>query len=50
MNIILNLAVGGDFGGNPDDTTLFPQVMDVDYVRVWQPRKNVARLQANGVD
>jgi beta-glucanase (GH16 family) len=34
-NIILNLAVGGDFGGNPDETTVFPQVMDVDYVRVW---------------
>jgi beta-glucanase (GH16 family) len=36
MNIILNLAVGGDFGGDPNDTTVFPQVMDVDYVRVWE--------------
>jgi beta-glucanase (GH16 family) len=36
MNIILNLAVGGDFGGDPDATTVFPQHMDVDYVRVWQ--------------
>ena len=34
-NIILNLAVGGDFGGNPDSTTVFPQTMLVDYVRVW---------------
>jgi beta-glucanase (GH16 family) len=34
-NIILNLAVGGDFGGNPDGTTIFPQTMLVDYVRVW---------------
>jgi beta-glucanase (GH16 family) len=36
MNIILNLAVGGDFGGDPDDTTVFPQFMDVEYVRVWK--------------
>jgi beta-glucanase (GH16 family) len=36
MNIILNLAVGGDFGGDPNATTVFPQYMDVDYVRVWQ--------------
>jgi beta-glucanase (GH16 family) len=36
MNIIINLAVGGDFGGDPDGTTIFPQHMDVDYVRVWQ--------------
>ena len=36
MNIILNLAVGGDFGGDPDGTTVFPQEMDIDYVRVWQ--------------
>ena len=36
-NIILNLAVGGLFGGDPDFTTVFPQVMAVDYVRVWEP-------------
>jgi beta-glucanase (GH16 family) len=36
MNIILNLAIGGDFGGDPDATTVFPQHMDVDYVRYWQ--------------
>lgn len=35
-NIILNLAVGGNFGGDPDGTTVFPQHMDVDYVRVWR--------------
>jgi beta-glucanase (GH16 family) len=34
-NIILNLAVGGNFGGDPDGSTVFPQHMDVDYVRVW---------------
>ena len=35
-NIILNLAVGGDFGGDPNGSTVFPQTMLVDYVRVWQ--------------
>jgi beta-glucanase (GH16 family) len=35
-NIILNLAVGGDFDGDPDASTTFPQYMDVDYVRVWK--------------
>lgn len=34
--IILNIAVGGDWPGNPDSTTEFPQKMKVDYVRVYQ--------------
>ena len=42
MNIILNLAVGGDFGGDPDATTVFPQHMNVDYVRVWQQQMGLA--------
>ncbi|MGI4872328.1 MAG: glycoside hydrolase family 16 protein [Janthinobacterium lividum] len=33
---ILNLAVGGDFDGNPDATTVFPQTLQVDYVRFSQ--------------
>jgi beta-glucanase (GH16 family) len=33
--IILNLAIGGYWPGNPDDTTVFPQTMKVDYVRVY---------------
>jgi beta-glucanase (GH16 family) len=33
---ILNVAVGGSFGGVPDATTLLPQTMTVDYVRVYQ--------------
>jgi beta-glucanase (GH16 family) len=35
-NIILNLAVGGNFGGDPNGSTVFPQKLEVDYVRVWQ--------------
>ncbi len=34
---IFNVAVGGDFPGPPDNTTIFPQRMFVDYVRVFQP-------------
>lgn len=34
--IILNIAVGGDWPGNPDSSTEFPQTMQVDYVRVYQ--------------
>jgi len=33
--IILNVAVGGDWPGNPDETSVFPQTMLVDYVRVY---------------
>jgi beta-glucanase (GH16 family) len=33
--IILNLAVGGDWPGNPDATTVFPGDMQVDYVRIF---------------
>ena len=35
MNIILNTAVGGDFDGNPNARTVFPQTFDIDYVRVY---------------
>jgi len=33
---IFNVAVGGDWPGSPDATTVFPQRMFVDYVRVFQ--------------
>ena len=33
--ILLNVAVGGDWPGPPDNTTVFPQNMLVDYVRVY---------------
>jgi len=32
--VILNVAVGGHFVGSPDSTTVFPQTMLVDWVRV----------------
>lgn len=33
--IILNMAVGGDWPGKPDDPKVFPARFEVDYVRVW---------------
>jgi beta-glucanase (GH16 family) len=36
--LILNVAVGGGWPGNPDSTTTFPQKMLVDYVRVYSRR------------
>lgn len=33
---ILNVAVGGNWPGNPDASTVFPQKMLVDYIRVFQ--------------
>ncbi|MEP2706536.1 MAG: glycoside hydrolase family 16 protein [Roseibium sp.] len=36
MYLIINLAVGGNWPGDPDDHTEFPAFMKVDYVRVWQ--------------
>jgi len=34
--LLLNVAVGGEWPGNPDETTTFPQEMTVDWIRVWQ--------------
>ncbi len=36
MYLIVNLAVGGEFPGEPDAATPFPSVYGVDHVRVWQ--------------
>jgi beta-glucanase (GH16 family) len=37
--LIMNLAVGGWFDGDPDETTQFPKQMEVDYVRVYDLKK-----------
>ena len=34
MSLIINLAVGGDWPGNPDPS-VFPQTFDIDYARYW---------------
>jgi hypothetical protein len=33
---IFNIAVGGNWPGSPDATTVFPQRMAIDYIRVYQ--------------
>lgn len=33
---IFNVAIGGNWPGNPDNTTIFDQRMKVDYIRVFQ--------------
>jgi uncharacterized protein (TIGR03437 family) len=51
FHILLNVAVGGNWPGSPDDTTSFPQVMQVDYVRVYKAGgKLVANAVANGAN
>lgn len=34
--IIVNAAVGGNFGGHEIDDTIFPQKFEIDYIRVYQ--------------
>lgn len=34
--IIMNVAVGGNYVGSPNNSTVFPQTMLVDYVRVYE--------------
>jgi beta-glucanase (GH16 family) len=38
--ILLSLAVGGKFPGSPDDSTVFPQRMLVDHVRVYTRKQD----------
>jgi beta-glucanase (GH16 family) len=47
---ILNIAVGGNFPGNPDDTSTYPQTLAVDYVRLYQAADNAERFEATIVD
>lgn len=43
--IVLNVAVGGTWPGYPDATTVFPQSMLVDYVRVYAEKPNAVSIQ-----
>jgi len=40
MYLIINTAVGGDWPGEPDETTPFPVTHLVDYVRVYMPEED----------
>lgn len=47
--MILNLAVGGYWPGDPDGSTVFPQSMVVDYVRVSAPTSGERTGQITGL-
>lgn len=55
FHFLLNVAVGGNWPGNPDETTVFPQVLEADYVRVYDGNKphiagdRVVSYQESGV-
>ena len=36
FHLLINIAVGGDWPGSPDETTKFPTEMEVEYVRVYE--------------
>jgi beta-glucanase (GH16 family) len=36
MFLLINLAVGGKWPGNPDETTVFPSSMEIDYVLAYK--------------
>ncbi len=40
MYLYVNTAIGGDWPGNPDQTTRFPQNFEIDYIRVFQKRED----------
>ena len=46
--IVMNVAVGGKFLGNPDATTTFPAEMLVDYVRVYEKEGGCGPLKPRG--
>jgi beta-glucanase (GH16 family) len=48
--LLLNVAVGGNFGGPVGGDTTFPQAMNVDYVRVYQGVDTAERFVASFVD
>ena len=48
--LILNLAIGGNFGGDIAEDMTFPQNLAVDYVRVYQAADTAERFEASFVD
>ena len=48
MFLLLNVAVGGEWPGNPTSSTLFPQKMQVDYIRVYKNSEDYDTLEITG--
>jgi beta-glucanase (GH16 family) len=45
--LLLNMAVGGNFGGAVGADTTFPQAMTVDYVRLYQAKPRITEFTAS---
>ena len=39
--ILINLAVGGEWAGEPDEKTIFPNEYVIDWVRIYQKEENI---------
>jgi beta-glucanase (GH16 family) len=48
--MLLNQAVGGNFGGAVSDDLVFPQTLVIDYVRVFQGPDTAERFESSFVD
>ncbi|MBK1833181.1 glycoside hydrolase family 16 protein [Roseibacillus ishigakijimensis] len=48
FHLLLNLAVGGQFPGDPEATTEFPAEFVIDYVRVYQREGGAGEVQPRG--
>jgi beta-glucanase (GH16 family) len=48
--ILMNVAVGGNFGGSVGADTTFPQSMSVDYVRLYQTKPKPVSFNASFLD
>jgi hypothetical protein len=48
--LLLNVAIGGNFGGAVGEDTVFPQMMLVDYVRLYQAPDTAERFEATFTD
>ncbi len=48
--LLLNMAIGGNFGGAVDPALEFPQELKVDYVRVYQGPDTAERFEASFTD
>jgi len=47
--LVLNVAVGGNLGGIPDNTTQWPQTMFVDWIRVYEAVSSSTEIKTFGI-
>jgi beta-glucanase (GH16 family) len=50
FTLLMNMAVGGNFGGPLADTLTFPQELKVDYIRVYQAPDAVEKFETTFTD